>query len=257
MLGQTVTVRGICLGEGMPKICIPLTGKTKQEILLEAQKARKAGADVTEWRVDWFEGSRDASRVEDVLRELRGELGEIPLLFTFRTAREGGEREPESGEYRRLCEGVLALRLADMLDVELSAGEETVKALLDAAHRKQVPVILSCHHFDRTPGREEMADTLRRMRKAGADLAKLAVMPETARDVLELLAATEEVGEEEGCPLITMSMSGLGMASRLCGELTGSVLTFGTAGKSSAPGQPDAGELRNVLELLHRDMPKC
>lgn len=40
-MGQTVTVRGICLGEGMPKICIPLTGKTKQEILLKPKRPGK------------------------------------------------------------------------------------------------------------------------------------------------------------------------------------------------------------------------
>ena len=44
-----------------------------------------------------------------------------------------------------------------------------------------------------------------------------------------------------------------GMVSRLCGEITGSCLTFGTWGAASAPGQPSVDELRAALRLLHVD----
>ena len=51
-----------------------------------------------------------------------------------------------------------------------------------------------------------------------------------------------------------MSMAGTGLISRISGEAFGSALTFGTAGKASAPGQMDAKELRQVLTLLHENM---
>lgn len=43
-------------------------------------------------------------------------------------------------------------------------------------------------------------------------------------------------------PIITMSMAGTGVISRLCGEVFGSALTFGAAGKASAPGQMGVNE---------------
>ena len=44
------------------------------------------------------------------------------------------------------------------------------------------------------------------------------------------------------------------MISRLCGEVFGSSLTFGSVGKASAPGQVGAKELANVLKLIHESM---
>jgi len=43
----------------------------------------------------------------------------------------------------------------------------------------------------------------------------------------------------------------MGVASRLVGETFGSAITYGTAGKSSAPGQVDVEKLAMVLEVLH------
>jgi 3-dehydroquinate dehydratase-1 len=48
-----------------------------------------------------------------------------------------------------------------------------------------------------------------------------------------------------------MAMGPLGVVSRLAGEVFGSVLTFGTVGAASAPGQVDAARLRDALDLLH------
>ena len=80
-------------------------------------------------------------------------------------------------------------------------------------------------------------------------------MPQERKDVLTLLEATEEMASEYAqCPLITMSMSGTGVVSRICGEIFGSAVTFGTAGRASAPGQVDADRLRESLLLLHESL---
>ena len=50
-----VVVRNVAIGEGIPKICVPIVGKTREEILDAAKKILPIGADVVEWRVDWYE----------------------------------------------------------------------------------------------------------------------------------------------------------------------------------------------------------
>ena len=80
-------------------------------------------------------------------------------------------------------------------------------------------------------------------------------MPQSEKDVLTLLAATEEmVSNYARQPVVTMAMSGLGVVSRLAGEVFGSTITFGSAKKVSAPGQIPAKELKKVLELLHNSL---
>ena len=88
-----------------------------------------------------------------------------------------------------------------------------------------------------------------------ADIPKIAVMPQNRKDVLTLLAATEEMATNYADrPIITMSMAGTGVISRLCGEVFGSSMTFGAAKKASAPGQMGVNDLSTVLDLLHKAM---
>ena len=47
-----------------------------------------------------------------------------------------------------------------------------------------------------------------------------------------------------------MSMGHLGVVSRICGQVFGSAITFGTAGKASAPGQLPANGLSIFLKSL-------
>ena len=92
---NTVKVRNTVIGEGMPKICVPIVGVTKEAILEEAKAITRLPADVVEWRIDWFENVFDFAALEDVMKDLRQVLGDLPLLMTFRTFKEGGEKTIE------------------------------------------------------------------------------------------------------------------------------------------------------------------
>ena len=99
-----------------------------------------------------------------------------------------------------------------------------------------------------------MADTLTGMADAGADIAKLAVMPRCTADAARLLEATARAADARpDTPLITMSMGPLGAVTRFCGGAFGSCATFGvTSGTSaSAPGQPPADLLKAKLITAH------
>lgn len=86
----------------------------------------------------------------------------------------------------------------------------------------------------------------------GADIPKMAVMPQTKKDVLTLLSATEEMASDYADrPIITMSMAGLGSISRIACEAFGSCLTFGSGAQASAPGQIGAEKLHQALQIVH------
>lgn len=249
---KPVIVRNTAIGEGIPKICVPIVGRTKEEILSAAGALGGLPVDVVEWRVDWFEGSGDFGAVREVLEELRTALGGLPLLFTFRTAAEGGEKAIESEEYRELAVKAAGTGLVDLLDVEVYLGDRLVKDVIGEAHRAKVAVIGSNHDFNGTPSNEDMLGRLKKMRDLGADILKLAVMPKDRRDVLRLLSVTETADREiPDRPVITMSMAGVGAVSRISGEIFGSALTFGSVGKGSAPGQIGVVDLSEILKVIH------
>ena len=252
---NTVKVRNIEIGAGIPKICVPIVGVTREEILAAAENIKSTKADVVEWRVDWYEDIFDFTKTEATMQALREVLGEMPILFTFRTSKEGGEKAIETEAYVELNQNAAKTGLVDLVDVEAFTGDEAVKAVVETAHANGVKVIASNHDFHKTPAKEEIVSRLRKMQELGADIPKIAVMPQNKKDVLTLLAATEEmVSEYADRPIITMSMSGTGVISRLCGEVFGSALTFGAVGKVSAPGQMGIEDLTTVLGLLHKSL---
>lgn len=248
-----IRVRNITIGEGTPKVCVPIAGRSREEILRQMKEGKASGADLVEWRADWYAALWEPGCLEEMLDALREGLCNLPLLVTFRSAREGGEQEIGAEKYEEFLMRVLASGGADLLDVELLMGEELLKKICMAAHERGVRVVASSHDFQRTPPKEEILSRLQRMQEAGADLLKIAVMPSDPGDVLTLLTATWEMYSLYARqPLITMSMGKLGVLSRISGEVFGSALTFGTAGQASAPGQIHVEELRRAHSIIGR-----
>lgn len=248
---DTVRVREIEIGTGQPKICVPIAAVSQEEILKCAKAIACSAADIVEWRMDWYEDIFREKETAETLGKIRKILGEKPLLSTFRTKGEGGEREAKPEEYKRLNEEVIRSGCTDLTDIEYFMGDGIVQPLNSLAKEYRVKTVLSNHDFAKTPAEGELFDRLQKMDKAGADIAKIAVMPQSRRDVLALLAATERADRLLHCPIITMSMGKMGQISRICGEAFGSAVTFASLGRASAPGQMNLEELKTVLDILH------
>lgn len=248
---KPIKIRNITLGEGTPKICVPIVGKTQEDIECEAHKIVSLPVDIVEWRVDWFESSKDIERVLACATSLRNILGTIPILFTIRTSDEGGETHYTTQEYKNINIAVVASGMVDVIDVEIYRTQEVVTDIIKTAHQEQKYVIASNHDFQKTPCKDELIDRLTYMQEMGADILKIAVMPQTPEDVLVLLDATREMVEKIAVkPVVTMSMGSLGVISRFSGGTFGSAMTFGAGEKASAPGQIEACELKHILNVI-------
>lgn len=251
---KTVKVKNVIIGEGMPKICVPIVGRTVEDIIRQAEMTAEASCDLVEIRIDYFEHYDDIGAVRDLLETLDKIIIQ-PVIFTFRTDGEGGEGKISKEKYGAYLKQIIATGIADIIDVELFQGEELVKDIIREAHHFGIKVILSNHDFNKTPVKFEIIARLIKMQSLNADIAKIAVMPSTVDDLLTLLSATHEVNSQFGeIPIVTMSMGRTGILSRVAGQIFGSTITFGAVGPSSAPGQLEAGELKTMLELFSRNL---
>lgn len=247
-----VNVRGCPIGEGRPKTILPIVEGTEAAILEKAAQFSTLQADCVEWRVDYFEGARAPGAVARCLAKLRVALKDKLLLVTIRTKAEGGELALRHTEYTDLLHTILDTDCADLIDIEFFPAGDDLPLLVEQAHTAGVPVVCSSHDFAKTPPRAELVERMVQMQQAGADLPKLAVMPQSRTDVLELLAATAEMADQHPeTPVITMSMGTLGAVSRLAGEAFGSAMTFANPGQASAPGQVPLDIVNEVLDALH------
>jgi 3-dehydroquinate dehydratase, type I len=249
-MSQIVEVRGLKIGEGIPKICVPITGVDKEAILKEALEIQRSETNIVEWRVDFLERENDFHYIKEILRDLRKILVDIPLLFTYRTKHEGGNGFMKAQEYEALCNMAASTADIDLIDIEIfSYG---TKILIEEMKKKDIKVIGSNHDFEKTPRKEEIVKRLRHMQKLGVDIGKIAVMPVNKEDVIELLSATLEMQRYyNSTPVITMSMGKMGVLSRTVGEFFGSAVTFGIVNKSSAPGQILIDKLLQSLQIMH------
>ena len=113
---KPLRIKNLVLGQGIPKICIPMTGKNEEELLKELAYIREFTPDLVEWRVDCL---KNQESMWEMLKTISDNLGEIPLLFTFRTAGEGGCREIMYEDYVNLLKKAADSRYADLIDAEL------------------------------------------------------------------------------------------------------------------------------------------
>lgn len=250
---KTVKVMNTIIGEGIPKICVPMVGKTSSDLKIEAEELKTCGADIIEWRVDFYEDVHSIDSVISIGKELREILSDMPILFTFRTKEEGGETDMPLSKYVELNKAIIDLGLFELNDVELFIGDGYVKELVDLANTRDVKVVMCNHDFDATPSKNDILYRLRKMQELNADICKIAVMPKNSTDVLTLIEATNDMQVEfADRPIVTMSMGSLGMVSRISGGVFGSAMTFGSAKQASAPGQVPVNELKRILKVLYK-----
>lgn len=267
---NSLKIQQVTLGEGSPKICVSLMGKDKEEIEIEARRILNEECDMVEWRVDWFQMvdcndpetneneieldlvKKNINEILDILAMLRNLLGEMPIIFTIRTMNEGGQASYSQEAYKWLNIEVAKSGFVDIIDVELFIGSEIATEIIKETHKALKYVIASSHDFQRTPCEEELISRMLKMDALHADILKVAVMPKSSKDVLSLLEVTRKMSEELTTkPIVTMSMSELGIISRVSGEVFGSAITFGASGQVSAPGQLPVSTLREGLQIFH------
>lgn len=240
-------------GGRLPAICAPLVGRTRAQLLLEAAAVAARKPDLLEWRVDFFEGIADTAQVVALAAQIKRAASGIPLLFTRRSMREGGERVALSEQqvvdlYRAVC----AAGQVEIVDFELGNEPAHVREVRELSRAHGVKLIASFHDFNATPALDVLNERFADAERLGADVAKVAVMPRAMDDVLTLLAATLQSSRKLGIPVVSMSMGGYGALTRLCGWAFGSAMTFAVGDKSSAPGQMPIADVEAGIAILRK-----
>lgn len=218
---------------------------------LEAsRKAAEMGADLLEIRLDLL-GIKNLETAAEAIKKVKSETG-LPVILTNRSVKEGGKWEGKEDDRIELLTNLLSLKDGpDAVDIELSAGREERDQVIKVARAYGKTIIVSSHNFSKTPAFQEMKTILEEAFLAGADIAKLAVMPQSRRDVLDLLRVALDA-REAGNAVCTIAMGKLGKHTRVIAPFYGSVLTYSAVDSevSAAPGQFKVDEVKKIMELL-------
>ncbi|SDR98927.1 3-dehydroquinate dehydratase [Brevibacterium siliguriense] len=261
---------------GRPAVIVPTQAVDAEELAAECAAAAATGiVDAVEWRIDPLLAAAPGTALAGAEAALsllpRALTAGLPILLTVRTGYEGGRVEITEDDYaeavRALISGVAEAGAVDgvaagnpaiagptssgvpvAIDVEIDRAESG--SLITSAREAGVTVVASHHNFGATDSVERLLATFAAMNEAGADVAKVAMMPQTPADVLHLLEATAMADASSAHPVLGISMGPLGRTSRIMGADFGSCATFAQIGEASAPGQIEASVLAEVLDRV-------
>ena len=233
-MSRRLQIGEVVLGE-RPRL-VAAGGDAEVEALLAAD-----GADLVELRADLFDDSHPAA-VTAALARLR--TGTRPVILTVRHAREGGRAMPDD---RRRALYDAGRPHTHAIDVEIASAEAFAPVVQQARDDGRL-VILSAHFHDGTPDLGTLLGLVARADALGAHLTKLVTTATSPADVRLLLEATLAAAPR---PVATFAMGPLGVGSRVLFGLAGSLLTYGSVGRPTAPGQLAIGELRAWVDRFH------
>lgn len=236
----------------MTKICIPIVEKNIdtliEKIFLASQKA-----DIIElWLGEIFPNgggfAKNGEKYLEKIFEAKKECNNIPLLLNVKDEKEKGNFIGTNEEKFSILQKGAQMR-AEYIDIDFEFEEKFLSQLKISTQEKNSQLILSAHFFDGTPSFPALKNRVQRMQNAGADIVKIAAMPENNRDILSILRLSENLSRKQ-IPFITMSMAEKGKFSRIICPLFGSHIAFGSLDKSSASasGQMTADEVKEYLE---------
>ena len=203
----------------MTKICLCLTGKTLSRDLELIEKYRKY-IDMAELRVDCLDQDEQLH-----IRSFPGQAG-LPVILTIRRKIDGGHYTGGEGARVTLLSRGLAFAEADKrhnfayVDLE---EDLDVPGLEEAVRTFGTQIIRSAHSFN---GAEDITGKIRSLRRIGDEIAKVAVLPQTAKDIFAIYRAARETSDVEK---IILGIGDLGANTRILAKHLGSFLTYTSA----------------------------
>ncbi|NPB02248.1 MAG: type I 3-dehydroquinate dehydratase [Methanopyri archaeon] len=213
-------------------IIATLTGGSPEEMMDQARRAVRAGADAVEVRIDLLE---DDSLLEEAVDAVYRHADIV--VATYRREVDGGKYSGD--EARRLKVLAEASEMVDLVDVELDVMEE------GGVPEFWCDVIVSYHDFEGCPSRDELAGLVERCLEHG-DVAK--VVP-TAENGEEAVRIVDVVAASDG-DVIGFAMGEEGKWTRVVTLLVGGFATYAAVDEAVAPGQLTVEEVVRALEVL-------
>lgn len=223
------------LGDAPIIAAVIVDGEDKKAIAA----AKRDGADILELRLDCFK-KQDPAYIQRIIKDIK--TAKLPLIATIRGKAEGGKAGISEKERLRLFQNIMPF--VDAVDIELGS-KKILKHVINAAHASNKKAIISYHNFKDTPEQGRLNNIIQRAKKAGGDIVKIATLANNKKDMARLALLTASHPD-----IITIAMGKTGVVSRALFPMLGSLLTYCSVTKSSAPGQLSLKDTKILLKML-------
>ena len=213
----------------MTHLCVPIFVHTLEQARRDAALAGEAGADMVEYRVDYF---AQPEQMPGLVRR-----SPLPCIVTCRSPGEGGEVAELTDDQRIEVLNSAVTANPAYIDVELETYRQANTKLTTLGR-----IILSAHDFKGRPDR--LYNIVTEMNASPAEVNKIVWTPRSIRDNVEAF----ELLLQRQKPTIAMCMGEAGTISRILAKKFGAFLTFASLAKGAetAPGQVGIDDMKRL-----------
>ncbi|MDD4200240.1 MAG: type I 3-dehydroquinate dehydratase [Eubacteriales bacterium] len=261
---KKMKVKNITLDIGRPKIAVPITGRSHEEIMSQVNTAMETHCDMLEWRADYY--FADMPSLEEQVENTTAHMGMIrilddidyktesmPLILKLKGINQGGVLQLERKHAYDLAALAAQSKLIDFVDMELldddnSFDAEQVLNQVNEIHKYGVKVIHSYHDFTRMPSLEQILSLASNMRALGADIVKICGTAKSTDDAKLMLEAAGQLTSGNQNPVILIAMGQPGVATRVAGGKYGSCISYAYCEESTAEGQINVNTLTRLMD---------
>ncbi|MDR0768094.1 MAG: type I 3-dehydroquinate dehydratase [Methanosarcinales archaeon] len=238
-----------------------IVGTITKNVSENAKAGKESGADILEIRFDLllantsgfekylkqdFEETALIEQLKTWIKEARA--AGLPVIGTLRTKEEGGAFEGNESERFDIIRKFISN--VDFIDIERKSSKKEIFECKKIAESSDTKIIISSHYFNEKdmPSVKKIGKVLKKSFEKGADIAKVAFMPESKSDVLKLYEASLKSKTPDKICLIAMGE--LGKQTRILAPFYGSILSYGYIDEEAAPGQLPIRKIKEGFRLL-------
>lgn len=220
------------------KICVVLTGSKGENI----EDVKDAGW--VELRIDEFLRRNDEEALSGWIKEVKEKL-DAKIIATVRWYREAGENPYYVQDKKRLEIIKNIVDYADFIDIELKS--RILDDVISIARNRGKKVIISYHNFKKTPDIEKLKKIVKKGKRKGADIVKIATSVKREKHLFDLVEITHLYSEKVSLVVVPMGESSF---MRFVPLFFGSLFTYVFLSSKVAPGQLSYFELKKIYDKI-------
>ncbi len=225
-------------------ICVSIANNNVKDMIENAKKAIKLGANFLEFRLDYLQ---DIS--PNTLSELKPlSQQSIPIVFTCRKASEGAHFKIDEPTRLKIIENLVSLH-PDFVDLEININKNKLSQLISLFHKHDIKIILSYHNFKNTPPLNKLDPIISSMFSLKPEVIKIVLMANNKFDNLTAFNILEKYSTNY-YEIISFCMGSKGTISRLLCPFLGSKFTFASLDNPTAPGQISISQMKKIYKIL-------
>ena len=225
----------------MIKICISIVSENMTQLKNDLPLILQQPFDCIEWRMDCV---NDFAEIEPMAALIHSSF-QCPCILTLRSRQEGGYGD--TLDYERYYAPFIQRGWVSYIDIELNCD---CMNMIAYAKKHHVKVIGSYHCLKNAVSDSVIRGLYNSALDKQCDVFKIASFPNDIQEVCEQLLCTYDLSLRNEMEIISICMGEKGKISRVVAGLFGSMFTFASSNKKSAPGQIEAIKMKQYLELF-------